>query len=67
MLDNRKRTYMLATFTVEKRATGWFFKKSYGDDSWRGPYSSEASVCLTIARQLKRELLRRDRLSPDAA
>jgi hypothetical protein len=63
MLDNRKRIYMLATFTVEKRATGWFFKKSYGNDDWRGPYSSEASVCLTIARQLRRELLRRDRLS----
>jgi hypothetical protein len=63
MLDNRKRVYMLATFTVEKRAMGWFFKKSYGDDDWRGPYSSEVSVCLSIARQLKRELLKRDRLS----
>jgi hypothetical protein len=53
MLDNRKRAYMLATFTVEKRATGWFFKKTYGDDDWHGPYASEASVSLMIARKLK--------------
>lgn len=64
MLDNRKRTYMLGTFTVEKRAGGWFFKNSYADDDWHGPYSSEMSVCLMIARQLKKELLKRDRLSP---
>lgn len=63
MLDNRKRTYMLGTFTVEKKATGWFFKKTYSDDDWHGPYSSESSICLMIARQLKRELLKRDQLS----
>ena len=40
-----------------------FFKNSYGDDDWHGPYSSETSVSLMIARQLKRELLKRDRLS----
>lgn len=62
MLD-RKRTYMLATFTVERRQMGWYFRRSYVDDAWRGPYSSESSVCLTIARELRRELIRRDRLS----
>lgn len=62
MLDNRNRTYMLATFTVEKRAAGWYFRKSYGSGAWRGPYSSEASVCLTIARELRRELTKRDRI-----
>ena len=62
MLDNRKRTYMLGTYTVEKKSAGWFFKKTYGDDDWRGPYSSEMSVCLMIARQLKRELVKRDGL-----
>lgn len=62
MLDNRKRVYMLGTFTVECKASGWYFKKSYGDDKWRGPYGSETSVCLMIARQLKREFLKRDRL-----
>jgi len=36
------------------------FQTSYGDDTWHGPYSSESSVCLMIARQLKKELLRRD-------
>jgi hypothetical protein len=62
MLDNRKRIYTLATFTVEKRASGWFLKKTYGDDDWRGPYSSIASTSLIIARELKREVLRRDRM-----
>ena len=62
MLDKRKRTYMLGTFTVQKKARGWFFRKTYGDDTWHGPYSSEASVCLMIARQLKRELVKRDGL-----
>jgi len=40
MLDNRKRVYMLATFTVENRTTGCFSRRL-----WRrymhGPYSSE--------------------------
>ena len=62
MLENRKRVYALGSFTVEKKAKGWFFRKTYGDDPWRGPYSSESSVCLMIARQLKRELVKRDGL-----
>ena len=62
MLENRKRVYALGAFTVEKKAKGWFFRKTYGDDPWRGPYSSDMSVCLMIARQLKRELVKRDGL-----
>lgn len=62
MLDNRKRIYALGSFTVEKRARGWFFRKTYADDDWHGPYSSEMSVCLMIARHLKRELVKRDGL-----
>ncbi len=62
MLDNRKRVYALGAFTVEKMVKGWFFRKTYGDDVWHGPYSSESSVCLMIARQLKRELAKRDGL-----
>ncbi len=60
MLSNVKRTYLLATFTVEKRPRGWFYRRSYSDDEWQGPYSSESSVCPMVARQLKRELLKRD-------
>lgn len=62
MLDNRKRIYALGTYTVEKKPKGWYFRNTYGDGPWHGPYSSEASVCLMIARQLKRELVKRDGL-----
>ena len=62
MLENRKRIYALGTFTVEMKDKGWYFRKTYGDDVWHGPYSSEMSVCLMIARQLKRELVKRDGL-----
>jgi hypothetical protein len=35
-------------------------KKTYQDDDWHGPYSSEHSVCLMIARSLRKELMKRD-------
>ena len=60
MLNHRKRVYMLATYTVEKKPAGWFFRNTYRDADWRGPYSSTASVCLMIARELLREIKRRD-------
>ena len=60
MLSNAKRTYALREWTVEHRTKGWYFRRTYGDDDWRGPYSSEFSVCLTIARHLRKELLKRD-------
>lgn len=61
MLSNAKRTYMLATFTVELRTKGWFFWPTYGDKTEaRGPYSSITSVSLMVARQLKREITKRD-------
>jgi hypothetical protein len=62
MLDNPKRMYALQSWTVEKRAKGWFIRRTDHDESWRGPYSSATSACLTIARQLKRELIKRDGL-----
>jgi hypothetical protein len=60
MLQNAKRIYALAGYTVEHRAKGWFFKKTYTEDDWHGPYSSETSVSLMLARQLKREIVKRD-------
>jgi hypothetical protein len=61
MLSNVKRTYALAGFTVEKRAKGWHYWRTYGDkDDVKGPYSSTSSVSLMIARELKRELTKRD-------
>ena len=53
MLANAKCIYALDMWTVEKRPNGWYFSKSayHGDKhEWRGPYSSEMSVTLMIAR-----------------
>ena len=61
MLANAKRIYALATFTVELREKGWFYWPTYGEkDEAKGPYSSMASVTLMIARELKREVTKRD-------
>lgn len=63
MLQNVKRTYALADYTVEGRADKWFFWKTapYGDrEEKKGPYSSLASVTLMIARAMKRKVIKRD-------
>jgi hypothetical protein len=61
MLANVKRTYQLAQFTVEHRQNGWFYWESYGEKrEAKGPYSSPTSVALMVARQLGREIVRRD-------
>ena len=63
MLDNVRRTYQLADYTVEGKADKWFFWKTarYGDkEERRGPYSSIASVSLMVARELKKEIAKRD-------
>jgi hypothetical protein len=61
MLQNVKRVYMLGTYTVERRQTGWWYWPSYGEKKEaKGPYSNMASVTLMIARHLKRELVKRD-------
>ena len=61
MLQNFRRVYMLDNFTVERRPKGWFFcRTGHEKEKWRGPYTSVASVTLMIARQLRREVERRD-------
>jgi hypothetical protein len=63
MPANGKRVYMLAEYTVEHRQDGWYFGRTarYEDKEERkGPYGSIASVTLVIARQLKREIAKRD-------
>ena len=63
MLVKTQRVYALATFTVELREKGWFFWPTYGDkNEAKGPYGSMASVTLMIARELKREVTKRDGL-----
>ncbi len=63
MLDNRQRIYALARWTVKSNGKGWFVRKTDSSCEWRGPCRSEASARLVIARQLKRELIKRDGLS----
>ena len=63
MLDNRNRIYALSSWTVKSNGKGWFIRKTYTEDAWRGPYSSESSACLIIARELRKELIKRDGLS----
>ena len=61
MLANTKSIYSLATFTVELREKGWFYWRTYGEKGEpKGPYSSMSSVTLMIARELKREISKRD-------
>ncbi|HLH93943.1 MAG TPA: hypothetical protein VKW08_02385 [Xanthobacteraceae bacterium] len=61
MLMNVKRVYALKEFTVEHRMKGWYFWRTYGGkDVVKGPYGSEASVTLMIARELRREIAKRD-------
>ena len=62
MLQNGKRAYMLAEYTVECRKDGWYFGRSarYGDKGeLKGPFGSISSVTLVIARHLKREIVKR--------
>ena len=40
MLDNRKRIYALASWTVENRARGWYMRRTDHGEPWHGPYSS---------------------------
>ena len=56
----RRRIYALSTFTLVYRVQGWYFKRTDHDDDWRGPFSSEISVCPMIGRALCKELKKRD-------
>lgn len=62
MHDNARRRYALASHTVEYRVgKGWFYAEAFAKPAdFKGPYSSIASVTLMIARQLRREVQRRD-------
>jgi len=69
-MSHDRRIYALADWSVEKRASGWFFARSRNRHSrtdWKGPYRSEFSVTLMIARQLRREILERGPAAEEAA
>ena len=57
---NRRTTFALASWTAERRPKGWYIRKTDNNGDWRGPYSTIASVSLMIARELGKELARRD-------
>jgi hypothetical protein len=57
---NRRTTFALASWTAERRAKGWYIRKTDHGGDWRGPYSTIASVSLMIARELGKELAMRD-------
>ena len=63
MLMKPKRVYALSDYTVECRPNGWYFARTgrFGDRAeMKGPYGSIASVTLMIARELLREIKKRD-------
>ena len=60
---NGRRIFALADYTVERTSKGWYFGRTsrFGDiHAMRGPYSSERSVALMIARELLKEIEKRD-------
>ena len=51
------------TIRVERTGKGWYFGRTsrFGDmHAMKGPYSSERSVALMIARELIKEIAKRD-------
>ena len=60
---NGRRIYALADYTVERTPRGWYYARTsrFGEmHGMRGPYSSERSVALMIARDLLKEIVKRD-------
>ncbi len=61
-MSGERYIYALTGWTVEKRPKGWYFapwSSRHNNGGWRGPYRSEASVAMMIARQLRREITER--------
>lgn len=66
-MPRTRRIYALQMWTVEKRRRGWYYCRTHSTHrrrAWKGPYASQASVALMLARELKREILKRDGASP---
>ena len=60
---NGRRIFALADYTVEHTHRGWYYARTsrFGDmHAMKGPYSSERSVALMIARELLSEIVKRD-------
>ena len=62
-IRNARRIYALADYTVERTPRGLFYGRTsrFGDQhTMKGPYSTERSVALMIARELIKEIVKRD-------
>lgn len=56
-----RRRFVLADYCVERRGGSWFFGPPRdASATYTGPYGSVASVTLSIARRLRKEIERRD-------
>lgn len=67
MMERTARRYVLSTYRVECTSKGWVYcplGREKEKDAWSHPYMSIASVTLMIARQLRKEVERRDTRSP---
>ena len=66
-----KFTYALASYTVERRAAGWFVAKTVTNfagerQKWSGPFADIENACLSIARHLFVEVADRHTRSIEA-
>ena len=60
---NGQRVYALADYSVKRTSKGWYCGRTsrFGDvHAMKGPYSSERSVALMLARELLKEIAKRD-------
>ena len=65
MQQAERTRYLLADYTVEHRDNGWYFGGHFAPaKSYRGPYASVTSVTLMIAKQLRKDVERRDTRRP---
>ncbi len=66
-----KFTYALATFAVERRASGWYVAKAWSafareKPRWNGPFETIETACLSIGRHLAVEIADRHTRSVEA-
>ena len=56
-----KMAFALNNWTAELRHDGWYYGDTYGQAAteYRGPYTSMASVTLMIAREMTKDIARR--------
>ena len=48
-MNGGKRIYALDAWTIEKKARGWYIRRTYSSGARLGTYRSETSACLMIA------------------